>query len=365
MSRFLFFYFFVVDAILLIGWRIVYRIAWRVRRDRLARPRRVLVVGAGEVGRRTAETIDENAWMGFHLVGFVDDDPDKQNTRVAGLPVLGPLKATAAIVREHATEEVIVALPLSAYQKVVSLSAELQRLPVHLRVVPDYFNIALFRATVEDFGGMPLINLRAPALNDYQRLVKRMFDLTVGALFLVVSIPFMAITAFLIKRDSRGPAVYKQERVGENGRVFWMYKFRTMVEDADARLKEVIRLTEDGGLDFKRPDDPRVTRLGRFLRRTSLDELPQLFNVLKGEMSLVGPRPELPWLVDRYELWQHKRFAVPQGMTGWWQVNGRSSRHMHLSTEDDLYYIQNYSLLLDLLILWKTVGAVLKRHGAF
>jgi exopolysaccharide biosynthesis polyprenyl glycosylphosphotransferase len=364
-SRYLFFYFFVMDASLLLGWRVIYRAALRLTNGRLVRARNVLIVGAGEIGERMVETIIENAWMGLRLVGLVDDDPAKRGRHIIGLPVLGSVAAAVDIVREHGVDEVIVALPLSAYEKVARLSVELQRLPVRLRVVPDFFNIALFRATVEDFGGMPLINLRAPAINDYQRMVKRGFDLIVGSMMLVLSLPIMAVIAALVRLDSPGAIIYRQQRVGENGLLFWMYKFRTMDEDADTRLGEVLRQTEDGQLLFKRPDDPRITRLGRFLRRTSLDELPQLLNVLKGEMSLVGPRPELPWLVDRYEPWQHKRFAVPQGMTGWWQVNGRSSKHMHASTEDDLYYIQNYSLLLDVLILWKTIGAVLKRRGAF
>ena len=138
-----------------------------------------------------------------------------------------------------------------------------------------------------------------------------------------------------------------------------------MYVDAERRLHEVIQRDEEGRILYKRRDDPRVTRVGRFLRRTSLDELPQLFNVVKGEMSLVGPRPELPWLVHQYESWQHKRFAVPPGITGWWQVNGRSDRAMHLHTEDDLYYIQHYSPLLDLRILWKTIGVVLRGRGAY
>jgi exopolysaccharide biosynthesis polyprenyl glycosylphosphotransferase len=365
MSRYLFVYFFAIDTALLLGWRVLYRIVRRLGNGRLVPPRNVLIVGAGPVGKRTAETIAENAWMGFCVIGFVDDEPSKQGTRVSGLPVLGPLEMTPSIVGAHDVHEVVIALPLSAYEKVVYLSLELQRFPVHVRVVPDYFSIALFRATVEEFGGMPLVNLRAPAFNYYQRMVKRIFDLVVGGVAAIFALPVAIVFAVLVKLDSPGPAIYRQQRVGENGKLFWMYKFRTMVEDADARLPEVVEELEDGRVEFKRPDDPRVTRLGRFLRRTSLDELPQLLNVLKGEMSLVGPRPELPWLVDRYAPWQLKRFAVPQGMTGWWQVNGRSTKHMHLSTEDDLYYIQNYSLLLDLLILWKTVGAVLKRKGAY
>jgi lipopolysaccharide/colanic/teichoic acid biosynthesis glycosyltransferase len=144
-----------------------------------------------------------------------------------------------------------------------------------------------------------------------------------------------------------------------------MIKFRSMVLDADERLAEVVQETDDGRVIHKQENDPRVTRIGRFIRGSSLDELPQLLNVLKGEMSLVGPRPELPWLVDKYEPWQRKRFAVPQGITGWWQVNGRSDRLMHEHTEEDLFYIQNYSLLLDLRILYRTIGAVIKRSGAY
>jgi len=159
--------------------------------------------------------------------------------------------------------------------------------------------------------------------------------------------------------------LFRQERVGEDGRHFHMYKFRSMVRNAEKRSDELIRRDEDGRLVYKRRNDPRATRIGKILRRTSLDELPQLFNVLKGEMSLVGPRPEMPWVVEEYEPWQYQRLAVPQGITGWWQVNGRSDKPMHLHTDEDLYYIKHYSLLLDVFILWKTIGAVLKRKGAF
>jgi exopolysaccharide biosynthesis polyprenyl glycosylphosphotransferase len=247
----------------------------------------------------------------------------------------------------------------------VRLITAVQSVPVNIRVLPDYYSLAVFRATVEDFGGLPLINLREPVLNPYQRLMKRLLDLAVGGVALVLGAPMMALIALAIKLDSPGPAIYKQMRVGENGTLFEMIKFRSMVLDADDRLNEVVQETDDGRVIHKQENDPRVTRVGRFLRRTSLDELPQLLNVLKGEMSLVGPRPELPWLVEQYEPWQCKRFAVPQGITGWWQVNGRSDKLMHEHTEEDLFYIQNYSLLLDIRILYRTIGAVLKRSGAY
>jgi exopolysaccharide biosynthesis polyprenyl glycosylphosphotransferase len=259
----------------------------------------------------------------------------------------------------------VIALPSDAHELLNRLITDVQTVPVNIRVLPDYYSLAVFRATVEDFGGLPLINLREPALNPYQRLMKRVLDLTLGSIMMVLGAPVMALVAIAIKIDSPGPALFKQKRVGENGKLFEMFKFRSMDVDAEQRQDQVIQETDDGRVIHKQQDDPRITRVGRFIRATSLDELPQLLNVLKGEMSLVGPRPELPWLAERYELWQRKRFAVPQGMTGWWQVNGRSGKLMHEHTEEDLFYIQNYSLLLDLRILYRTIGTVIKRSGAF
>jgi lipopolysaccharide/colanic/teichoic acid biosynthesis glycosyltransferase len=173
------------------------------------------------------------------------------------------------------------------------------------------------------------------------------------------------LVALAIKLDSPGPALFVQERIGENGQPFEMFKFRSMVAGAERMNNSVAPQGRDDVIVHKAPNDMRVTRVGRFIRRTSLDELPQLLNVLRGEMSLVGPRPELPWLVENYEIWQRRRFAVPPGMTGWWQINGRSDRLMHMHTEDDLYYIQNYSPLLDLQILWRTIGVVVRGRGAY
>jgi exopolysaccharide biosynthesis polyprenyl glycosylphosphotransferase len=238
-------------------------------------------------------------------------------------------------------------------------------MPVRVRVVPDFFDLTFFRATIEDYAGFPLIGLRDSAIDSTDRVIKRLFDLALGTLTLIAVAPVMAITAIAIRLDSPGPALFRQQRVGENGKLFTIYKFRSMYVNAEARQAEVLRRNGNRQVIYKQPDDPRVTAVGRFIRRTSIDELPQLFNVLKGEMSLVGPRPELPWLVEKYENWQRKRFAVPPGITGWWQINGRSDRPMHLNTDDDLYYIQNYSPLLDLVILWRTIGAVLKGKGAY
>jgi exopolysaccharide biosynthesis polyprenyl glycosylphosphotransferase len=364
--RLLFLYFFAGDLTVLLGYRAIVRIVHRLRNR--VRPRyttRVLIVGAGTLGRDVAQALGEYGWAGLHVAGFLDDDPQKQGCQVAGFPVLAGIDRACDIVQSHQIEDVIIALPMKAHTRLANLVAELWKLPVRIKVVPDYSALVFTRATFESLGDVPLIGLREPAIDDFHRFIKRLFDLILGVVLLILLSPLLALIALLIRLDSEGPVIFKQQRIGENGRLFGMYKFRSMVPDADERLEEIVQTTPDGAIVHKIKDDPRVTRVGRMLRQFSLDELPQLFNVLKGDMSLVGPRPELPWLVEKYEPWQRQRFSVPQGITGWWQVNGRSDKPMHLHTEEDLYYIQNYSLWLDLQILWRTVGAVLKRRGAF
>jgi exopolysaccharide biosynthesis polyprenyl glycosylphosphotransferase len=361
LSRWLFVLFVTIDLFLLLGWRVIARVAFKLGR-RPFNKRRALIVGAGNVGERVAGIIRTYRWTGLELVGFLDDDQRKQ---INNIPILGAVDDARQVVKSQQIDDVVIALPRRVYWRVNQLVLDLHDLPVNVRVVPDYFSLALYRATVDDFGGLPLINLRDPALNDYQRLLKRLFDLCVGLILFVLFLPLMALVALAIKLDSPGPVIFHQKRVGENGRLFQMYKFRSMVNGAD-QMQPTLNQRDDGGrLLFKREDDPRVTRVGRFLRHASLDELPQLLNVLNGDMSLVGPRPELPWLVEEYEPWQRKRFAVPQGLTGWWQINGRSDKPMHLHTEEDLYYVQNYSLWMDIYILIKTLWVVLRGKGAY
>ena len=196
-------------------------------------------------------------------------------------------------------------------------------------------------------------------------MLKRVFDLFFGLFALTLALPLIALSALLVFLDDGRPIIFRQKRVGKNGRLFEMLKFRTMVKDAEQLQSQVEKRDLDGNLIHKVKDDPRVTRVGSLLRRFSFDELPQLFNVLAGTMSLVGPRPEMPFLVDGYESWQRERFAVTPGMTGWWQVTGRSDKPMHLHTEDDLYYIQNYSIWLDLEIIVRTIWVVLIGKGSY
>lgn len=355
LSRVLFVYFALIDVALLAAWRGSLRLARRTWPG--SRRRRVLIVGRGPLADEVAARIHTYAWTGLELVGFLSNPPDAD--------ALGPLSAAPQIVAREHIDEVLIALPLRSQQDMIELITDLQRLTVSVRVVPDLFDLAFTRTGIEDLDGIPIVSLRDPAMTPMQRAVKRLFDLIMSPLLLIVGALPMALIAIAIRRGSPGPIFFRQQRVGERGKLFWMVKFRTMIDRADEQLPALLDSQPDGQVLFKRPDDPRLTRVGRWLRQFSLDELPQLWNVLKGDMSLVGPRPELPWLVDHYADWQRKRFNVPQGMTGWWQVNGRSDKPTLAKTRDDLYYIQNYSLLFDLIILWKTIGAVFKRTGAF
>jgi Undecaprenyl-phosphate glucose phosphotransferase len=398
LSRFLFFYFYVLDIVFLSGWRwLLPRFPALAQRLHGADRRRVLIVGASAAGQALGWAITGNPSTDLSVVGFADDDPKRRSPATEGQrpelvegsaeesrpategsvegqrrdglehPVLGRLSDIPRLARDHQVQEIIFALPPEQQSVLRSLVMDLQTVPANLRLVPDVFDLVFLRASVEEFDGIPLIGLREPAIDGLDRLIKRLFDLAVSGLLLLVLSPLMLGIVLLIKLDSPGPVLFRQRRVGEGGRLFWMLKFRSMVEGAEKKETGLLQNTIEGRPLFaKTPYDPRITRVGRLLRRTSLDELPQLLNVLRGEMSLVGPRPELPWLVELYEPWQRKRFAVPQGITGWWQVNGRMNRaDPGQRLEDDLFYIRNYSLWLDLRILWKTIKAVVQGEGAY
>ena len=347
-SRVLILTFFGIAYLGLAGWRLAYRVVGG-RFGRGKRGRKVLIVGGNEIARDIGAKIRGNPETDLELAGYLADD--------GGETVLGSIAEAAAVIEQHGIDEVVIALPDADHDRVARLVSALHMLPLKLWVIPNYFQLALFRAGIEEFAGIPMLDLHAPAIGEYQRVVKRVMDLAVCVLVLIPGIPVMLLAAVAVWLDSGRPVLFKQPRAGENGRPFDIFKFRTMVRGAEALPPEPSA--------HKPASDPRVTRVGRILRRTSLDELPQFFNVLKGEMSLVGPRPELPAIVERYEPWQRQRFTVPPGITGWWQVSGRSERMMHLNTEDDLYYIKNYSLFLDLQILAKTVWVVFKGEGAW
>ena len=360
-SRALFVLFVIVTFLLCFSWRVLARLYFRSRRESLPLRRRLLVVGSGPLGQNVGQQIQASIGESLTLVGYIDDD----NTFGNQTRSLGTLTELKAILGKYNVTDVVVALPYSAYHQMTEIVACLDDQPVGVWIALGFFDLALYRTDIEDFAGIPMLDLRASAIDDYQRMMKRAFDLCFGVFALILALPAMGVLALLILLEDGAPVLFRQKRVGENGRLFEMLKFRTMVRNAEELRSQVERLDEEGNLIHKAKDDPRVTRMGRLLRRFSLDELPQLFNILAGTMSLVGPRPEMPYLVEHYQPWQRKRFAVPPGLTGWWQVNGRSDKPMHLHTEDDLYYIQNYSIWLDLQIIVRTIWVVLVGRGSY
>ncbi len=310
----------------------------------------VLVVGAGELGRTVAGKLIEYKDLGFVVKGFLDDDlPVGEKILLdGGLPILGRVEDVDKIIERENIQELYVALSLARYSEIVETLQIVNRYPVNVRIVPDFFQLLTLKAMVHDLDGFPVISIDEVPLQGAGKVIKRLSDIVVSGLGLVVLLPFFLIVALLIKLTSRGPVFYHQERVGNDGRRFRIHKLRTMVRNA-----------ERNGPQMCQPDDPRMTRLGRFLRKFSLDEVPQLVNVFKGEMSLVGPRAERPEFVREFTDTIPKymlRHKVRAGLTGWAQVNGlRQDTSIEKRLEYDFYYIQNWSLTFDIKILWKTL----------
>ncbi len=360
-SRALFVVFVAGTFLVCLLWRAFARIYFRAQPQSSAISRRLLVIGAGPLGQAVGKHIQDSPSENLALIGFVDDGY-RAGAEIASL---GNLENVKDLIGTHQITDVVIALPYSAYHKMAEITTCLDDLPVGVWVALGFFDLALYRTNIEDFAGIPMLDLRASAIDDYQRLIKRAFDVFFVLFLLIPALPLMVLSALMIFLEDGRPIIFRQKRVGENGRLFEMLKFRTMVKNAEQLQSQVEKWDAAGNLIHKTKDDPRVTRVGRLLRRLSLDELPQLFNILAGSMSLVGPRPEMPYLVEKYQPWQRKRFAVPPGLTGWWQVSGRSDKPMHLHTEDDLYYIQNYSIWLDLQIIIRTLWVVLIGKGSY
>ena len=340
----------------LVAWRtIAGRLYW-IARTAMAPARRILIVGANPLGREIAEELSAR----LHVVGYVDNGSDLLGT--PSFPLLGPISALDRVVNAFQVDEVIIALPASRREQISRVITRGFRRPVQVKFSPGLDEILPHRFEIHTLGGRRYIGFAPVASVSW---LKRGVDLVVTGLGVLVVSPVLLAIALAVKLDSNGPVFYRQERVGKNGRRFWMYKFRSMCADADRRLAEVRARNEASGPLFKMRDDPRITRVGRFLRRWSLDELPQLLNVLRGEMSLVGPRPPLPSEVEQYEDWQLGRLCAVPGLTGLWQVSGRSEVPFHDMVRLDLHYIRNWSLGLDVEILLRTVPAVLTNRGAY
>jgi len=360
-SRLLFLLFIVQVIMATFIWRLVPWILIKFRFND-ENSRAFLIIGTGKIGIELRDRIVENPQLNLSFAGFISDD--KKSTENT-IDAITPIKDLRNTIVSKKIQDVFITLPRDKFAAVDHLVQLLYDMPVTIWVIPDYFSLVMQRAEVEEFAGIPLLNLRAPALRKHQVLVKRIFDLILALFISPLFLAIMAVISLVLKIEGKGPVLYIQDRVGQNGRLFRMYKFRTMVIGSDIEYAGIEDVDEADIIHHKFPDDPRITKVGKILRKSSLDELPQLFNVFLGNMSFVGPRPELPWVVAGYEKWQHKRFSISPGITGWWQIMGRSDRPMHLHTEDDLYYIRNYSILLDIRILLITIGKVVKGEGAF
>jgi Undecaprenyl-phosphate glucose phosphotransferase len=311
--------------------------------------KRILIAGSGELGRLVADRILEHRELGYQIVGFVDDKAAGDHLGYRGLPLLGTIEEAADISGRETIDHLYVALPPEQHVQMLQLIESTSRECVDVKVVPDLLQVIALRARLEDLDGLPVININDVPLQGFNAIVKRGIDIGISSVALLfLSIP-LGVIAALVRATSRGAVFYRQERMGLDGKPFMIYKFRSMYQDAEAETGPV----------FASEDDPRRTPIGRMLRRSNLDELPQLWNVLKGDMSIVGPRPERPPFVAQFKdkipqyMLRHK---VKSGITGWAQVNGwRGNTSIEKRIEYDLYYIENWSVRLDLKIMWLTL----------
>ncbi len=314
----------------------------------------VLIVGTGIAAIRLLQKLQDHPETGYRVDGFLDDSDDPDRKDVAGRPILGRIGDIRAVAIERGIQEIFVAAPSLGHTQMLSLVLECEDLGLTFRVVTNLFEVLTAGTPIDLVGDLPLVRLGRDAEHPFYGPLKRAMDIGGALCGLLLAAPIALWCAARIRATSAGPAIFTHERVGRNGRIFRMVKFRTMH-----------RGTAASAVAPRAESDSRVTEYGRWLRATSLDELPQLINVLRGEMSLVGPRPEMPFIVESYHEWQRRRLAVKPGITGLWQILGRKDLPMHENLQYDFYYIRNRSLSLDLSILLRTVGAVLSRRGAF
>lgn len=315
----------------------------------------VIVIGVGRTARRTVRRIASHPGGAYRFCGLVDHHSRRKiNGTIHGSPVLGHLRDLPEIVREYSIHEVFLAAPILSQEQILTLVTECEHLGVQFKIVGNLFEVISSQVQIDRIDEIPVIQLRNAALPPLQAALKRLLDFSVASILLLLfSIPMLIIAA-LIKLDSPGPAIFRQERIGLFGRPFRMLKFRTMTTSS---LPYAMAPSD--------ANDPRVTRIGYWLRRFSLDEFPQLINVLFGTMSMVGPRPEMPFLVSKYTVWERRRLDVKPGLTGLWQIVGRKNLPLALNMEYDFYYIKNQSLMFDVIILIKTIPAVIFGKGAF
>ncbi len=325
--------------------------------------RYVVIAGANPEGRDIAAMLQTESWLGYKVIGFVDDNAPPRDP-VPGVPLLGGMADIHGVLREYPNASVIVASTAVESAVTNRLARDLLDRGIHVELSSTLRDISSQRLTVRPLGRFPVVYVEPVTRGGWRAVAKRTFDIGAASAGLLLTAPLALAAAIAIKIDSRGPVLFSQTRVGQDSEPFSVLKLRTMVTDAEDQLADLLHRNEADGPLFKMADDPRITRVGRFLRRASLDELPQLWNVLRGDMSLVGPRPALPHETEEWDALLAQRLRVKPGITGMWQVSGRSDTTFEDYTRLDLYYVDNWSIATDLAILAKTIPVVLLRHGA-
>ncbi|HEX2171092.1 MAG TPA: sugar transferase [Dehalococcoidia bacterium] len=361
-SRLIYFFAGALIFVGLIGARILVRFIWYLLRRRGIGVRRTLIAGGGTLARMAMHVIATEPGTDYRVCGFVSEGADGDFGR---FKCLGALEEIGDVVARYEIDEVVIALPANSHERVLEILDHCKRQQISFKLIPDLYEMSLHRVDLDELRGIPLIGIKEAVIQGPDLVVKRALDIVIAALALVLFSPLWLLIALLIKIDSPGPIFFRQVRVGRGATLFGAYKFRSMRVNAESEIDELWAQNEASGPLFKMRRDPRVTRIGRFLRRTSLDEVPQFYNVLRGEMSLVGPRPPIPAEVEQYEDWHKKRLQVAPGLTGLWQVSGRSELPFDEMVMMDLFYIENWSLALDLKILIRTIPAVLGGSGAY
>jgi exopolysaccharide biosynthesis polyprenyl glycosylphosphotransferase len=366
LSRGFFVLTFLIGPALLAGGRYCLRRAVHGARRMGSLTQRTVIVGAADHVDAVASVFRRETWLGYDVLGAITPAWDCAGATEAGVPVLGDVSEATALIRAYGAEVVLVAGGgFENPHAMRELAWDLESDDVQVIMAPGVTDVSSERIRVRPVAGLPLLHVDRPRSQDALRWAKRAFDIVGSAVLLSLAAPLMLWTAFQIKRHDGGPVLFRQTRVGSDGRYFTCLKFRSMVVDAERVLADLHAQTGYQEGLFKMQQDPRITKPGRWIRRYSLDELPQLLNVLRGDMSLVGPRPPLPHEVDRYTLTQSRRLRVRPGLTGLWQVSGRSDLSWDESVRLDLYYVDNWSMIQDIVILARTVGAVLSSRGAY
>jgi len=326
----------------------------------------VLIVGAGEMGQLLALKLSSEG-LSYRPIAFLDDDPAKIGQIYHGIKVVDKVEISKIkeIIEKNKVEELLIASYKIPVEKVLDIITECEKYQIEFKIVPGVLELIASRLDIDELGGLPLLTVSEIQLKGFNAVIKRTSDIVFSGAGILALSPFFIIFAALVKITSSGPVLFRQKRIGMDGKPFNMFKFRSMVKDAEKLFPELEPLSETEGHIFKMKNDPRITPLGKFMRRFSVDEFPQLFNVFLGNMSLVGPRPPLPHEVEKYNSWHKKRLRVRPGITGLWQVSGRSLLPFEEMVRLDIYYIENWSLWQDFKILLKTIPVVLFGTGAY